>query len=1061
MWPIGRKLKSMFTGEKKKEFDLNISQSSDSRRDRNNNLNISFHSESGANMDGFDSSRVDSFLDMGYSKSNITSVLNTPKRTTFLSDVYDIISEAVEDQTMIDFVTTKPLRSYREPHTIESKDFMPYLKKVQRALDTYKRNNNMRLLKQKEKDKINLPQELITCFKNVPQTFFDDKFVFNFSYLDRNALKMGQIQEDLSEHLDLVEMNLFYQITSRFQEFLDVILKLNEMEKQIENCLNGIHFLRNNNKDYKTKLIAPSVKILTLKRRQLNIQKTLQLLDLMKLVKDTIPTMEKLIHNNNFETAVNLLKESEEIYQQRLKTLASMRNCNLNFKTGRETLENSFRKEFHERCLMYMVQTLAYDKHSSHLMDESSVEQSFFNNHSTMQDPDASHIVDSDSSRIPWLLIDTQDDPKLENTLAKLIVENVKIREIKLVQYRAQLIERLKKFHTQFQHDMIEFVESTSILKENGTPPGQQGNGADVISKMNPNLYIKFIIFYLEIYKRVIKRQLFLNKKILESVLDYYNKNYVDTNMSNGHHKDNSVDINGETLRKLDESALKILKESVDEFYSVIASVIKFFVNQMTEMINKIRYDLLSIHEFHKLVAIFESIRKVFDNDLKINNVLNSWYKTDKPRIKTELNKLTLNVLDKISITALLNLRTTCEKNFIDAYHKQKMANLLESLDQETWIPCDIPDKYLNYFTTFFDPQHDMSNDDSYNEPDDTEEILKSSRPSYTNKDTGEILETEEEEKNGILQEEEDKNANNILATEDDAMPSTRQQIPEKSAVVKNPYVNIQKSEIFIHGKRYKVTASMLLLIKIICDFLHLAEKFKFSGSITVSKMFDLIKYYNSRTTQLILGAGAVHLQVIKMITAKILAFSSLCLALLVSILDPMQILVLKKIECNKDTVPNEINSMKNDILNHKNALMEKVETILKDRLVDLCTSISNLAWHNPQASLMLPTKFSAQILANTRSMYNSVEDYFLTEDLMKVFQQVVNDIAQNYLVIFENMNIQSKNTAQRVREELSYFISDLSKIKITASIDFASFEKKCQAIIDNKCNHLLEVVHL
>ena len=109
----------------------------------------------------------------------------------------------------------------------------------------------------------------------------------------------------------------------------------------------------------------------------------------MKLVQDTIPTMKKLIQNNNFDTAVNLIRESEEIYVARLKPIVaiklnfydeliiilsfSFRNCHVNFKNGRETLENSFKKEFHDRCLAYMTKTLAYSKLSNQNLEGSSI----------------------------------------------------------------------------------------------------------------------------------------------------------------------------------------------------------------------------------------------------------------------------------------------------------------------------------------------------------------------------------------------------------------------------------------------------------------------------------------------------------------------------------------------------------------------------------------------------------------------------------------------------------------------------------------------------------------
>ena len=45
----------------------------------------------------------------------------------------------------------------------------------------------------------------------------------------------------------------------------------------------------------------------------------------------------------------------------------------MNFKNGRETLESSFRKEFHDRCLGYMIKTLAYNKISNQNLDGSTM----------------------------------------------------------------------------------------------------------------------------------------------------------------------------------------------------------------------------------------------------------------------------------------------------------------------------------------------------------------------------------------------------------------------------------------------------------------------------------------------------------------------------------------------------------------------------------------------------------------------------------------------------------------------------------------------------------------
>ena len=57
----------------------------------------------------------------------------------------------------------------------------------------------MKIQKQKQKDEINLTENLLSCYKKVPAYFFDEKFVFNFEYLNRNINKMAEIQDDVNK----------------------------------------------------------------------------------------------------------------------------------------------------------------------------------------------------------------------------------------------------------------------------------------------------------------------------------------------------------------------------------------------------------------------------------------------------------------------------------------------------------------------------------------------------------------------------------------------------------------------------------------------------------------------------------------------------------------------------------------------------------------------------------------------------------------------------------------------------------------------------------------------
>lgn len=70
---------------------------------------------------------------------------------------------------------------------------------------------------------------------------------------------------------------------------------------------------------------------------------------------------------------------------------------------------------------------------------------------------------------------------------------------------------------------------------------------------------------------------------------------------------------------------------------------------------------------------------------------------------------------------------------------------------------------------------------------------------------------------------------------------------------------------------------------------------------------------------------------------------------------------------------------------------------------MSLCENLKKLDWNDPNEKINIPTKFSAQILTNVKSLLSNIEDYLLTDDLIKIFKNIIKDIFQYYLPIFEN----------------------------------------------------------
>ena len=85
------------------------------------------------------------------------------------------------------------------------------------------------------------------------------------------------------------------------------------------------------------------------------------------------------------------------------------------------------------------------------------------------------------------------------------------------------------------------------------------------------------------------------------------------------------------------------------------------------------------------------------------------------------------------------------------------------------------------------------------------------------------------------------------------------------------PTSRTKSNEAVVEGVKYKVVWSCLLLIEMLMTNLAAAATFQSLAIDVVGKISDLLRLYNSRTTQLVLGAGAIHSAArLKSINAKV-----------------------------------------------------------------------------------------------------------------------------------------------------------------------------------------------
>lgn len=139
-----------------------------------------------------------------------------------------------------------------------------------------------------------------------------------------------------------------------------------------------------------------------------------------------------------------------------------------------------------------------------------------------------------------------------------------------------------------------------------------------------------------------------------------------------------------------------------------------------------------------------------------------------------------------------------------------------------------------------------------------------------------------------------------------------------------------RKPDVLVGGVHYKVVWSCLLLVEMIMNDLSGAAHFTGLSTLMVAKISDLFRLFNARTTQLVLGAGAIHSAArLKSINAKHLSLVTQCLGMVIAIFPHVRAALMAHLPQKQHTLLTSIDTIKKEYWEHNEKVLNKFVTII------------------------------------------------------------------------------------------------------------------------------------
>ncbi|KAJ1928128.1 hypothetical protein IWQ60_002338 [Tieghemiomyces parasiticus] len=234
-----------------------------------------------------------------------------------------------------------------------------------------------------------------------------------------------------------------------------------------------------------------------------------------------------------------------------------------------------------------------------------------------------------------------------------------------------------------------------------------------------------------------------------------------------------------------------------------------------------------------------------------------------------------------------------------------------------------------------------------------------------------------------------------------------------------------------IRGRTFYVVGCSLMLLKMIIDYIQCATNIQTLATDVLHRVVEIFKLFNSRTCQVILGAGAMRSAGLKYITAKHIALASQSLGLVLAISPYVRDCLRQTLSAKQAVLLNEFDRILKDYREHQNELHLKLVAIMTERAQFHGKTIQATDWDVRSAGPQdfNPTPNMELLVKETKALHKVLGKYLPVETLQSVMSSVLRMYTQklyDQIAVVEIHTVQGK---QRLLGDVQYFIQRLSAL--------------------------------
>lgn len=230
-----------------------------------------------------------------------------------------------------------------------------------------------------------------------------------------------------------------------------------------------------------------------------------------------------------------------------------------------------------------------------------------------------------------------------------------------------------------------------------------------------------------------------------------------------------------------------------------------------------------------------------------------------------------------------------------------------------------------------------------------------------------------------------------------------------------------------IDEQKYILPQSALTLLSGISYFEQIITGIPSMTQEITTSLLEYLRLFNSRSSQLILGAGATRSAGLKNITTKHLAIASQALSFVVALVPYIREFV-RRHQTNPQALMIEFDKVKRLYQEHQSGINDKLVDIMSSRAATHVAAMKKVDWDAPSNAAGV-SAYMETLVKETTTLHKVLSKHLPGSTVNSVMEPVFQSYREQWHKAFQEVDVKTSTGKDRILRDLEYFKSRMSKL--------------------------------